>query len=130
MLNADRLSDRVTNQVVHRSRDRTIQRFSKADRAAGRGYKLVVAKGLSIVFHEFTEAAQHPFDEHAIKGNALAVQDGRVERLGVGDEDVLSSVCREQMARPIRVSIGALKPASNRRFKTGQRLNRSSSELL
>jgi len=28
------------------------------------------------------------------------------------------------------VSIGALKPASDRRFKTGQHLNRSSSELL
>ena len=91
--------------IVHRTRDRTVQRFGESDRAAGRGNKLSVGELLPIVFHELSDRAQGTFDEPAVVGDSLAVHHARVQRSSVGQNDVLSSIRREEMAGPVGIRI-------------------------
>ena len=73
--------------------------------AAGRGNELSVGELLPIIFHELSDRAQSTFNEPAVIGDAVAVHHARVQRLRVGQDDVLGAVCCEEMARPVGIWI-------------------------
>src|SRR4029078_239224 len=53
----------------------------------------------------FPQAAQCSVNEAAVVRDPLSVEDGRVERLGVAQEDVLPPIGDEQVGRPVRKRI-------------------------
>ena len=73
--------------------------------SAGRGDEAVVSELLAVILHELTDTAQSPVDELAVVGDALAIKDTGVQRLRVGQDDVLGAIRREQVGRPVGVWI-------------------------
>src|SRR4051812_9333007 len=95
----------MDDQVVHGTRDGTTRRPGESDRTALRGDEPPVDERLTVVLQGFSQAAQGPLDEAAVVRDPLAVEDGRVERPGVAQEDVLRPACGEEMGRPVRIRI-------------------------
>src|SRR5947209_18258579 len=93
---------RMSNHVVHRTRDGTIQRLGETNGGAGRGNETIVDRSLAVCFHELAETTQGSLDEIAVVGDSLAIQHGGVERLRAGQQDVLRAGGNEQMSRPVR----------------------------
>src|ERR1700722_865316 len=91
----------MSYQVVHRTRDRTIQRLGEKNRSAGRGDETSVDALLPYGFHELSNAGHRTLDEIAFVRDALARQHRGVERLCVAEEDVLRATRNEQMSRPV-----------------------------
>ena len=52
-----------------------------------------------------SQAAQHLLDEPAVVGDTPAIHDAGIQRLGVGHDDVLRAIRREEMTRPVRIVI-------------------------
>ena len=74
----------------------------ESHRAAGRGDETLVDGRMPVVLQGFSQAAHGTLDEAIVVRDPLAVEDGRVERLGVAQEDVLRPSCDEQVGRPVR----------------------------
>mgnify|MGYP006307051295 CR=1 FL=1 len=65
------------------------------------GNELVVDYPEPIIPQEISKGGNHPFDEPVAVSDLSPEEDHRIQGQGVGDDDVLSSVQREQIRGPI-----------------------------
>ncbi len=84
-----------------------MERLGKCYHLARWDNELLVTERLPIVFHEFPDGVQSTLDELTVVGNAPPIHHAGVQRFRIRQDDVLGAICREKMARPVRIRMSS-----------------------